>query len=113
MLKGVIRFFAILLASLSLLLSPAAAAAAPLGSGDARTECSMPGPDTGMADDHEKMGCCTPACTAPAAAAVLASSDPGPNAFAGAGPPLVFPGDTMLPSVSPAATDPPPRLHLA
>ena len=110
---AVIRFFVILLSSLSLLLSPAAAAAAARESGPAQMECSMPGGDSGMAADHEKMGCCKPACTAPAAAAVLPSSGLGEGAFADTGPLLLFAGDPMLPSVSPGALDPPPRLHLA
>ena len=109
---AVIRFIVILLSSLSLLLSPAAAAAAAMESGPAQMECSMAGADSGMAD-HEKMGCCKPTCTAPGAAAVLPSSGVGQDAIADAGPLLLFAGDPMLPSVSPGALDPPPRLHLS
>jgi hypothetical protein len=111
--SGVIRFFILLLTSFSLLLSPAAAAAAAMESGPTQMECSMPGGDLGMAADHEKMGCCKPACTAPAAAAVLPFSDLGAAALAQGAPLLLFPRDPMLPSLSPAAIDPPPRLHLA
>ena len=108
----VIRFLVILLTSLSLLLSPATAA---VGSGAAQAECSMSAAemDMGTGADHDKMDCCTPQCTAPAAAAVLASSDRGPDISPEGDSRLQFPRDAMLPSVSPAATDPPPRLHLA
>lgn len=109
----VIRFVVILLSSLSLLLSPAAAAAGAMESGPAQRECSMVGADPGLTADHEKMGCCKPPCTPPAAAAVLPSSDLGPGDLADAGPLLLFAGDPMLPSVSPGALDPPPRLPLA
>ena len=119
MLNGVIRFFVILLSSLSLVLSPAAAAFAPDASGPdasgvAQTECSMSEAemDMGMGAGHDKMACCTPQCTAPAAAAVLTSGDSGPDIATEDGTPLRFPRDAMLASVSPAATDPPPRLHL-
>lgn len=114
MLNGVIRFLVILLTSLSLAFSPAAAAVAPGASGAAQAECSMSQleMDMGMGADHDKMPCCTPQCTVPASAAVLGGSDPAPANVAEGGTPLRFPRDAMLPSVSPAATDPPPRLHL-
>ena len=110
---AVIRFVVLLLASLSLLLSPAAAAAAAMEDGAAQKECSMSVADSGMAADHEKMGCCKPTCTAPAAAAVLPLSDLDPGPLADAVPLLLFPRDSILPSVSPGALDPPPRPHFA
>lgn len=115
-----IRFFILLLASLSLVLGPAAAASAPVGSAAAQTECSMAeaemdmdmGTGMGTGGDHDRMDCCTPQCTAPAAAAVLGPNDLGPDFYAEAASRLLILRDAMLPSVSPAATDPPPRLHL-
>lgn len=114
MLNGVIRFFMILLTSLSLVLSPAAAAFAQPGSGTAQTECSMTEAQMDMSTGagHAKMACCTPQCTAPAAAAVLTSGVSHPDIAGEDGTPLRFPRDATLPSVSPAATDPPPRPHL-
>ena len=108
----VVRFLVILLTSLSLLLSPAMAAAVIVGSGAAQVECSMSEAEMDMSTgaDHDKMDCCTPQCTAPAAAAVLASNDPGSDISPEAGSPLLSPPDAMLPSVNPAATEPPPRL---
>ena len=114
--KGVIRFFILLLASLSLVLSPAAAASAPAGNEATQAQCSMAEAemdmDMGTGGDHDKMDCCTPQCTAPAVAAVLGPNDLGPDIYAEGGSRLLFPRGAMLPSVSPAATDPPPRLPL-
>lgn len=110
-----IRLFILLLASLSLVLSPAAAASAPAGKEATQAECSMAEAEMegmGTGGGHDKMDCCAPQCTAPAAAAVLGSNDLGPDVYAGAVSRLLFARDAMLPSVSPAATDPPPRLHL-
>ncbi len=111
-LRRVIRLFLMLLASFSLLVSPAAgAASAALAA--TPSECSMSGAELAIATGHEHMPCCTPECTAPAAAAVLAPSDLGTSASAEPEPRLLLPRYFMLPSVNPAATDPPPRLHLA
>lgn len=111
--SGVIRFFVLLLTSLSLMLSPAAAAVTPDMGG--AVECSMSAAemDMGTGADHDKMDCCTPQCTAPAAAAVLASGDRSPEIFPEAASLLPLARDSMLPSVNPAATDPPPRLRLS
>lgn len=70
------------------------------------------GMDMGTGSDHDKMDCCTPQCMAPAPAAVLGSDDLGPDISPHAGSRLLFPREAMLASVSPAATDPPPRLNL-
>lgn len=94
------RLFLLIWLALSLAAAPGPAFAAPA-------------PDCGMASsdmaDHQKMGCCTPDCAlASPAAAVLPSDlafpavDPQPRLTAAA-------PTEALPSVNPAATDPPPR----
>lgn len=113
-LGDVIRFLILLLTSLSLALTPAAAASAPAGMGATQAACSMAEAemDMGTGGDHDNVGCCTPQCMAPAPAAVLGPNDLGAEISPQAGSRLLFPRETMLLSLSPAATDPPPRLHL-
>ena len=75
--------------------------------------CSMPGAEMGIAADHEKMPCCAPDCTAPAAAAVLPKQANVRDALAPKAVPTTFPRGSVLPSLNPAALDPPPRVHTA
>lgn len=111
--SGVIRFLFLLLTSLSLMLSPAAAAVTTDMGG--AVECSMTAAEMDMdaVADHDKMDCCTPQCTAPTAAAVLASAERAPEIAPEADSLLPLARDSMLPSVNPAANDPPPRLRLS
>lgn len=75
-------------------------------------KCAMGGAMPDMPDmpaDHSKMSCCTVACQAPSAAALL----PGPHAAAALahldGPRLSWAADRQLNSLPRAALDPPPR----
>lgn len=99
--------FLTILIGLSLALTPGAASAAP------SMDCSMPGAESGMAPDHDKMPCCTPECVAPAAAAVIPDQDVERNSSSRAGAPGLLPAANALSSVNPAAADPPPRLNIA
>lgn len=98
-----IKIIIAMLVALSLAAAPGSAFAAP------SSGCTMPGAESGMAMDHEKMGCCTAECAIPAPAAVLpvdalevSKADPvsGPSATLKA---------NSLPSINLAAVDPPPR----
>lgn len=101
------RFILAILLAFSLASAPGPALSA------VSLNCPMQGAGAAMAHDHEEMGCCTPACAPQCAvvcpAAVLSFDGALPDA-----PELPLtafigrPSD-LLPSVSPAANDPPPR----
>lgn len=103
------RLLLALLCALGLAFSPMTAVASPL-SGDAMKECTMGGGDMpNMPGDHSKMDCCTPACHAPSAAALLPKSDAGPSeSFADKTPLAWAPSRELLSAVS-SGLDPPPR----
>lgn len=97
------KFILAILVALSLAASPSQAFSAP------SAECSMPGADSGMAMDHEEMGCCTIDCAMGAPSAVLPGADAEAADIDPVSSPLAGPGSGVHPSASPAAIDPPPR----
>lgn len=102
--KGVARIFWVILIALSLAGSPGPAFAAP------SIGCSMAGADMGMAPDHDTMDCCTPDCATPCPAAVLPLGDLAVPADDYGAVRAMRPHMNALPSVNPAAADPPPRV---
>lgn len=100
------RFMRLILAiliALSLATSPGPAFSAPSAG------CSMPGAESGMAPDHEEMGCCTAECAVQCPSAVLLGGDVGDAPFAFVAPPLEMRPTGALSSVNPSGLDPPPR----
>lgn len=102
-LGAVSRIFFALLLALSLFGAPATAFAIPV------SDCAMAKSTPGMVMDHEEMACCTVDCAIAAPAAVLADPalpTPQPLTSGSVAPELRL---HVLPSVNPAAVDPPPR----
>ena len=104
---SVTRFLFAILLALSLASAPGPALAGP------SHDCPMAGASSGMAD-HETMDCCTPDCAlACLPAAALPSAGAGVRATEPIAAPSVPSLASALPSISPAAIDPPPRTGIS
>lgn len=101
-----IRFLLTVLIGLAMAASPGPALAVP------SMACAMGEAEAGMVVGHEEMRCCTPDCTASAPAAVLPSGNADEGSAPQVGAPALVRGDLVLPSITPGATDPPPRKRL-
>lgn len=105
----VIRLFIALLCALALGLSPVAATAAAAAPGG-MPGCTMTGEMPDMPADHAKMDCCTPACQAPASAALLPQRDGGSDDLSAERQLHASAPVKKLRSFAPTGLDPPPRL---
>jgi hypothetical protein len=105
-LNGVIRHLLALLCAIGLAFSPLAAepaSAAPMA------PCAMGGEMPDMPADHSKMDCCTPACHAPAASALIPRINAGLADFQAPGRLLSIAPVKELESILASGVDPPPR----
>jgi hypothetical protein len=98
----VTRILVAFLLAISMAVAPTAAFARPAAD---VPMANMPG---GMAH-HDKMGCCGPDCAVTSPAAVLAAEAVGLPAAEPCSMPAAARISGILPSLGPAATDPPPR----
>ena len=73
----------------------------------------MTSAESGAPVDHEQMGCCTADCAGPSAAAVLPAQDVDRNTSFQRRAAGSVRSDEAMPSMSPAAVDPPPRASIA
>ncbi|MES2326225.1 MAG: hypothetical protein V4499_02690 [Pseudomonadota bacterium] len=105
---SVIRLLLALLSALALTLSPVAASAAAAAPA-AMANCGMKG-EMPAKPDHAKMDCCTPACQASSAAALLPISTEGADGVNHERAPLATIPAKELISFAPTGLDPPPRL---
>lgn len=108
----VIRLLLALLVAVGLAFSPAAPALA-MAAPSAMSDCANGDQMPDRSADHSKMDCCTPACQAPAAAALLPQQSSAGKSLAMARPLVIDPPAKELASVAPAGLDPPPRILLS
>jgi hypothetical protein len=101
-----IRLLFGLLLALGLALSPVAAS--PSAGSMNQPDCGMGGEMPDMPADHAKKDCCTTACQAPAAAALLPRAE-AELPQTGAGLDLSWAAARALASVPNSGLDPPPR----
>ena len=101
-----IRHLLALLCAIGLAFSPLAAVPASAASMSA---CSMGGEMPDMPADHSKMDCCTPACHAPSASALLPKMDAGLTDLPAPKQQLSGATAKQLESVLSPGLDPPPR----
>lgn len=108
-LTRVIRLLVSMLCALGLAFAPVAPNAA-VSQTNGMLGCAMDGKRPAKAADYSKMDCCTPACQAGSAAALLAApSEPG-DGLAHERALLSTAPVTRLISFAPTGLDPPPRL---
>lgn len=102
------RLLLAFLCALGLAFSSMAATAASLP-GNAIAECTLGKEMPDMPADHSKMACCTPACQAPSAAAVLPQLDQAPTEDLADKAALAWTPSKELISTAGSGLDPPPR----
>jgi len=102
-LRAVTRFLLAILLAISMAATSGPAFAAPAA------DCPMGG---GMVD-HSKMGCCPPICAVTCLPAVLDDAAVDVPTVEPSSIPATALAPVALPSVTPAATDPPPRITLS
>jgi hypothetical protein len=105
----VIRLFIALMCAIGLALSPVATAAA-VAAPATMADCGMKGGMPDMPADHSKMDCCTPACQAPASAALLPEPDRTTDNLTDERELHAGPTVRELESLPRSGLDPPPRL---
>lgn len=106
--RRVIRLLISIVCVLGLAFTPVAANAAAAPSSD-MPGCTMDGKMPSKAADHAKMDCCTPACHAPSASALLPNQDGAVAEALAPAQVVAWAPAKQLESILASGLDPPPR----